>query len=117
MAKKGRDEGCEIHATDIQAIKDNVELAVGAFAQQWISLPRLIDGCEVMDQRQLRDAMGLRATVEFGDPWPQAEKLLMHSGFRWHNLGGMRVMFLRERDDARPDDGWSDGEEIVDSEQ
>ena len=111
---KGRDEGNEIHCTDIQALKDNAEQAVEAFAERYISMPRLTMDCEVMDQRQLRDAMGLRATIEAGDPWPAAEKHLLEMGFRWHILGGTRVMFLMERDGYEPDDGWSDGEEIED---
>lgn len=111
---KGRDEGCEIHVTDIVALKGNTEKAVVAFSGRWLSMPYMTDDCEVMDQRQLRDAMGLRATVEYGDPWPKAEELLMQAGFRWHWLGGSRVMFLREREDCRPDDGWQDGEEVKD---
>jgi hypothetical protein len=111
--KKGRDEGCEIHCTDIESIKANAESAVCEFARRYISLPKMTDDCEVMDLRQLRDAMGLRATIEAGDPWPKAERELSARGFRWHMLGGVRVMFLREREDYAPDDGWSDGEEII----
>ena len=111
---KGRDEGNEIHCTDIEALKDNTQKAVNDFAERWMSLPKFTADCEIMDQRQLRDAMGLRATIEAGDPWPKAEQLLIHAGFRWHQFGGCRVMFLREREDASPDDGWSDGELIMD---
>lgn len=109
---KGRDEGNEIHCTDIQALKGNAERAVEAFAERYISMPRFTMGCEVMDQRQLRDAMGLRATIEAGDPWPKAEEMLLEHNFKWHMLGGTRVMYLMEREDYEPDDGWSDGEEI-----
>ena len=105
---KGRDEGNEIHCTDIEALKDNAEKAVEAFAERYISMPRFTMDCDVMDVRQLRDAMGLRATVEAGDPWPKAEQALLEHGFKWHMLGGMRVMYLMERDNE-PDDGWNDG--------
>ena len=113
---KGRDEGNEIHVTDIEAIKDNVVQAVEEFARRYISLPRFTLGCEVMDQRQLRDAMGLRATVEYGDPWPRAEQELLNHKFRWHQIGGSRVMCLKEREDYAADDGWNDGEEIPEEE-
>lgn len=117
---KGRDEGNEIHCTDILALEDNAQNAVDAFAKRWISMPKFTMECEVMDQRQLRDAMGLRATIEAGDPWPAAEQKLLQAGFRWHWLGDSRVMFLKEREDysgtvAGTDDGWSDGEEVVDN--
>lgn len=111
---KGRDEGSEIHVTDIEALKDNTRHAVEAFAERWISMPDLISCDTVMDVRQLRDAMGLRATIEAGDPWPKAEQLLLQMGFRWHLLGGCRVMFLKERENYEPDDGWNDGEEVED---
>lgn len=111
---KGRDEGSEIHVTDIESIKTNAVKAVEEFARRYISMPRLTMECEVMDVHQLRDAMGLRATIEYGDPWPSAEKDLMEHGFRWHILGGMRVMFLKEREDYKPDDGWEVPEEVCD---
>lgn len=111
---KGKDIGNEIHCTDIAALKENVEKAVEAFADRYLSMPRFTMDCVVMDQRQLRDAMGLRATIEAGDPWPKAEQLLLEMGFRWHMLGGTRVMYLREREDAVPDDGWDDGELLDD---
>ena len=98
--------------TDISAAKNNVEAAVVAFIERWICLPAPIWPCEVMNQSQLRDAMGLYATIDVGDPWPQAEKFLLEMGFRWHSLGSERVMYLREREDAVVDDGWNDGEEI-----
>ena len=109
---KGKDTGSEIHCTDIEALKENTATAVDAFARRYISMPRLTTDCQVMDVRQLRDAMGIRATIEAGDPWPKAEKLLMDHGFRWHWLGGTRVMLLKEREDLVQDDGWDDGEEI-----
>ena len=114
---KGRDEGSEIHCTDIEALKCNTEQAVEAFAERYLCLPRLTMDCVVMDQRQLRDAMGLRSTIEAGDPWPKAERMLDEMGFRWQMLGGTRVMYLREREGYRPDDGWSDGEEITEDER
>ena len=110
---KGRDEGNEIHVTDIAALKENTEVAVEAFAERWLSMPRFTMECEVMDQRQLRDAMGLRATIEAGDPWPAAESLLLQMGFRWHWLGGSRVMFLKERDGYEDDGGWKEAEEAL----
>jgi len=99
--------------TDLDAIKENAQAAVEAFAQRYLSMPRFDIGVEVMDKSQLRDAMGLRATFESGDPWPAAEKELLSHGFRWHSLGGMRVMFVKERPGYEPDDGWNDGVEIV----
>lgn len=114
MAKSKDDdkEKAPFNATDIEAAKDNVNQAVEAFNRQWMSMPRFRQDCVVMDQGQLRDAMGLRATWDVGDPWPSAEQQLLRLGFRWHNLGGMRVMYLRERDNYEPDDGWNDGEEV-----
>lgn len=110
---KGKDEEREpFKATDIDAAKRNIETAVNDFADRWLPMPRFTEECEVMSQAQLRDAMGLRATWDIGDPWPNAEKMLMERGFRWHNLGGMRVMFLRERDGYKPDDGWEEAEEV-----
>jgi hypothetical protein len=111
---KGRDEGSEIHCTDIEALKDNAESAVDEFAARWLCMPNFTVDCEVMDQRQLRDAMGLRATIEAGDPWPAAERRLLEMGFRWQWLGDTRVMFLKERDGYTPDTGWEDAEEYVD---
>lgn len=99
--------------TDLEAIKTNTEQVVEAFAERWISMPRFTEDCVVMDKSQLRDAMGLRATFESGDPWPKAERMLLDMGFRWHVLGGIRLMYLRERPGYRPDDGWSDGEEVA----
>jgi hypothetical protein len=110
MSKEKDDKN--FHCTDIQALKDNVEQAVGEFALRYLSMPKFSLDCTVMDQRQLRDAMGLRATIEAGDPWPKAEQLLLSANFRWHWLGGTRVMFLKEREDYEPDDGWERAEEV-----
>lgn len=99
-----------IKVTDIEAANNNIENAVEAFAKRWLSMPRFDIGVEVMDQRQLRDAMGLRATIDVGDPWPKAEQLLHGYGFRWQWLGGQRVMFLREREGWEPDTGWEEAQ-------
>lgn len=101
--------------TDIDAVWQNTEEAVAAFAERWVSVPKFSVGVEVMDVSQLRNAMGLRASVDWGDPWPQAEELLLRSGFRWHWLGTSRVMFLQERDDfiqSSGDTGWEEAEEL-----
>ena len=99
--------------TDIEAAKDNIEAAVMAFNERWAAMPSFAMGVDVMDQRQLRDAMGLRATIDTGDPWPKAEQLLLSLGFRWHWLGNTRVMFVQERDsfiDGGAD--WDEAEEV-----
>lgn len=100
-----------LKVTDIEAAEFNVNSAVVAFAERWMPAPKFDIGVEIMDQGQLRDAMGLRATMDIGDPWPQAERLLLDSGFRWQWLSGQRVMSLREKDDYVPDTGWTDAEE------
>lgn len=97
--------------TDIEAAKDNISAAVYAFNERYASMPRFALGVDVMDQRQLRDAMGLRATIDAGDPWPAAEKMLLELGFHWHWLGGQRVMFVQERD-GFIDEDWSEAEEV-----
>ena len=114
MGKSNDKPDIQLSVTDLDAMKENTEKAVDDFADRYLCMPRLTERCEVMDQSQLRDAMGLRATFESGDPWPKAEQLLRERGFRWHMLGGMRVMYLMERDDMLPSeqDGWNDGEEI-----
>jgi len=104
--KEDSEEKLPSKVTDITAAQDNIDAAVQAFAERWLPMPNLTEQCEVMDQGQLRDAMGLHATIDLGDPWPQAENLLLKMGFRWHNLGSSRVMFLREREEAVIDDGW-----------
>lgn len=100
--------------TDIEAAKDNVNAAVLAFSERWAPMPGFAMGVDVMDQRQLRDAMGLRATIDWGDPWPAAEKLLLEMGFRWHWLGSTRVMYVQERDSfvQAGDVDWSEAEEM-----
>lgn len=112
---KGRDEGNEeklpAKVTDIDAARDNIEAAVNAFCEQWALAPEFKLDVEVMDQRQLRDAMGLRATIDVGDPWPKAEMMLLNMGYKWHLLGGTRVMYLVERD-TFVDADYSEAEEI-----
>lgn len=98
--------------TDIDAASDNIAAAVEAFARQWEPAPRFAIGVEVMGVAQLRDAMGLRASIDWGDPWPTAEKQLLEMGFRWQSLSGQRVMYLREKDGFVVDTGWTDIEEI-----
>ena len=98
--------------TDIGALEENVRMAVEQFAERWISMPGFGLDVEVMSVSQLRDAMGLRASIDWGDPWPSAEQALMACGFRWHWLGGQRVMFLKERDGFIPDTGWQEAEEV-----
>jgi hypothetical protein len=100
--------------TDIDAAGENIRTMVMAFNERWVPMPGFAIGVEVMSVGQLRDAMGLRATIDVGDPWPEAEKLLYRFGFRWHWLGGQRVMYLKERDDWVPDTGWEQAEEVVD---
>ncbi len=90
----------------------NIEDAIFAFTQQWIPAPRFDIGVEVMDVRQLRDAIGVRATADYGDPWPSVERLLLDSGYRWQQMGGQRVMFLKEKDSYQPDTGWQEAEEL-----
>ena len=103
--------------TDIDAAKENIRTAVDAFTARWVSLPALIPPCEVMDVGQLRDAMGLYATFDLGDPWPSAEQELLRRHFSWHQIGNSRVMILREREDTLTDDGWNDGEELMTDEE
>lgn len=98
--------------TDIDAAMDNIASAVWAFAQQWEPAPQFAIGVEVMGVAQLRDAMGLRASIDVGDPWPLAEKQLLNMGFRWQSLSGQRVMYLREKDGFVPDTGWEEAEEV-----
>ena len=98
--------------TDIDALEENVLKAVETFNEQWVPWPHFDVGVEVMDVGRLRDAMGLRASIDWGDPWPTAEQHLLDYGFRWQMLGGQRVMYLKERDGYQPDTGWQDAEEI-----
>lgn len=100
--------------TDISSAQANIEDAVAAFVQRWMPAPKFDIGVEVMDQGQLRDAMGLRATIDLGDPWPAAERQLLDCGFRWQWLNGLRVMYLKEKTDYTPDTGWQDAKEYED---
>lgn len=111
MARGEEEDKLPTKITDIEALRVNVQEAVDGFHERWMSMPEFSEHCTVMDLRQLRDAMGLRSTFEAGDPWPAAENLLLQYGFRWHWLGGSRVMFLQERDNYQPDTGWEDAEE------
>ena len=56
-----------VKVTDIPSAQSNVEDAVAAFVQRWMPAPKFDIGVEVMDQGQLRDAMGLRATIDLGE--------------------------------------------------
>lgn len=103
-----------LKVTSIDDAKANISDAVNAFADRYLPWPRFDLGVEVMDQGQLRDALGLRATIDVGDPWPQAERELLDAGFRWQTLSGHRVMYVKERDDYEPDTGWQDAEEYKD---
>lgn len=100
--------------TNIDAVDENVLAAVTAFNERWMPWPKFDIDVEVMDVGQLRDAMGLRASIDWGDPWPSAEKQLMDKGFRWQMLSGLRVMYLKERDAYQPDTGWEEAEEHID---
>lgn len=100
-----------IKVTDISAAKANIDAMVEAFADRWIPWPKFDIGVEVMDVGQLRDAMGLRATIDLGDPWPEAERGLLDMGFVWHWLSGKRVMYLKEKDGYEPPTGWQEAEE------
>ena len=112
MAKDADEGKVPMKVTDIDALKSNVQMAVEEFADRWISMPGFGMDVEVMTLPQLRDAMGLRASIDWGDPWPTAEQELLAMGFRWHWLGGQRVMFLKERDDFVPETGWENAEEV-----
>ena len=105
-------ENAPMKVTDIDALESNVMEAVDGFCERWIPMPRFGLGVEVMNQAQLRDAMGLRASVDWGDPWPTAEQELLARGFRWQWLGSQRVMYLREREGFVPDTGWEVPEEV-----
>ena len=111
MAKNDEEKAPQ-KVTDIDALKENVRMAVEEFAERWISMPEFGLDVEVMGVSQLRDAMGLRASIDWGDPWPAAEQELIGHGFRWHWLGGQRVMYLKEREDFVPDTGWETAEEV-----
>ena len=94
--------------------QSNIDDAVAAFVTQWMPMPRFDIGVEVMDVRRLRNAIGVRATDDYGDPWPSVERKLLDCGFRWQTLGTTRVMYVKERDGWMPDDGWMEAEEVAD---
>jgi len=112
MKSEESEEKTPRKVTDIDAAGENIRTMVMAFNERWVPMPGFALGVEVMSVGQLRDAMGLRATIDVGDPWPEAEKMLHEFGFRWHWLGGQRVMYLKERDDFVPDTGWEVPEEV-----
>lgn len=117
MAKEGKTKSEEqkpLKVTDIEAARFNITSAVGEFTRRWMPMPHFDLGVEVMGQGQLRDAMGLRATIDLGDPWPEAERALLDAGFRWQWLSGQRVMYLKEKDGYQPDTGWEEAEEYKD---
>lgn len=104
------EEGAVQSVTDLDAIKYNTTAAVDSFNERWIPLPRYAPPCDIFTLWELRDMMGLRATAD-GDPWPAAEKMLRERGFIWNQLGGDRVMFLRERTNLiYTPDGWQEAE-------
>lgn len=105
------DEKKALKVTDIESARMNIESAVQAFAARWMPWPKFDIGVEIMDQGQLRDAMGLRATIDLGDPWPDAERQLLDLGFCWQWLSGHRVMYLKEKDGYEPPTGWEEAEE------
>lgn len=86
--------------------QQNIEDSVVAFTSQWIPWPHFDLGVEVMDVARLRDVIGVRASDDYGDPWPTVERLLLDNGFRWSSLGGQRVMFVKENNNFTPDTGW-----------
>lgn len=112
MMAEQEEEKAPKKVTDIDAVEDNAEAAVMGFIERWVPMPGFAIGVEVMDAGQLRDAMGLRATIDWGDPWPMAERLLLEHGFRWHYLGSQRVMYLQEKDGFVPDTGWQEADEV-----
>ena len=112
MPMSNEEEKAPRKVTDIDALKSNVQMAVEEFCDRWISMPRFDIGVEVMTLSQLRDAIGLRASIDWGDPWPTAEMELLARGFRWQSLGNQRVMYLKERDGFIPDTGWEEVEPL-----
>ena len=113
MEGRGDGEDAPRKVTDIDAVHGNAMAAVDGFCDRWVPMPGFALGVEVMTLTQLRDAMGLRASIDWGDPWPAAEKELLERGFRWQQLGCQRVMYLKERDGFVPDTGWEEPEEIT----
>jgi hypothetical protein len=109
MTREDAEKEVSVWLADAQS---NIEDAVNAFMDQWQPWPVFDVGVEVMDLCRLRGAIGVRATMDYGDPWPSVERRLLDAGFRWHSLGNQRVMYLKERDGFVPDTGWEDAEEV-----
>lgn len=105
-------EKVPVKVTDIDDLKRNIEDAVMMFNERWCPMPRFDIGVNVMDIGQLRDAIGVRASIDWGDAWPTVERMLLELGFRWHLLGGIRVMYLKEKEDFNPATGWEDADEV-----
>ena len=104
------DEGMKRLLT-VEELADGIDERVTEFARRYIALPRMAMPCVVMDIGQLRDAMCLRVTPE-GDEWKAAEPMLRERGMMLQMMGGVRVMFLRERDDFVENDGWTPAIEV-----
>lgn len=102
------DEKKPLRVTDIDSAKSNIETIVYSFTERWMPWPNFDLGVEVMDVGQLRDAMGLRVTFDIGDPWPEAERMLLEQGFVWHLLNGQRVMYLKEKGGYVQETGWQE---------
>ena len=96
--------------TNIDSAKSNIETMVYSFMERWMPWPSFDLGVEIMDVGQLRDSMGLRATIDIGDPWPEAERILTEQGFVWHWLNGQRVMYLKEKGGYVQKTGWQEAE-------
>lgn len=99
--------------TDIDAANNNIDSAVRAFTERWLPWPVFDVDVEIMDVGRLRDAMGLRASIDIGDPWHAAERKLLDAGFCWQWMGGNRVMFLKEKQKCIVNTGWEEAEEIL----
>ena len=100
------------YVTDIDSAKSNIETMVFSFVSRWMPWPNFNLGVEVMDVGQLRDAMGMRATIDIGDPWPEAERMLLEQGYVWHWRNGQRVMYLKEKDGYVEETGWQEAKPL-----
>lgn len=109
MTREDAEKEVSVWLADAQS---NIEDAVNTFMDQWQPWPVFDVGVEVMDLCRLRGTIGVRATMDYGDPWPSVERRLLDAGFRWQSLGNQRVMYLKERDGFVPDTGWEDAEEV-----
>ncbi len=107
------DEKKPLRVTDIDSAKNNIETMVYSFTKRWMPWPSFDLGVEVMDVGRLRDTMGLRATFDIGDPWPEAECMLLEQGFVWHWLNGQRVMYLKEKDGYVEETGWQEAKPLT----